>query len=270
MQYFTTLFSRTPRKKIAHAPSGRKIVVGTGWWCSGGRTSWMIGDDLTRSPEFFALWYRQVMKSLNPLTVFVTDSHSPKKPPFDRFDRVAWVELDRNYGHAIDIRTGNSKAKLSGFTRSVLLGASFALSCDADFYIYVEQDCLLRGENLLAEAIGDQEFDFFCGQRTQGGRGIENRIAAPMLQQSLMIVKGNGLERFITNLLVARETDGELSPEVKMERDFKPFGQVLIPYGRSRPIEFSRSHFYAQHLTKEELGQFLAAEGLRFGDWFKR
>ena len=36
-----------------------------------------------------------------------------------------------------------------------------------------------------------------------------------------------------------------------------PYGFIRIPYGRSRPIDFDRSHFYAQHLDDEELARFL-------------
>ena len=53
-----------------------------------------------------------------------------------------------------------------------------------------------------------------------------------------------------------------------MERDMAPHGILLAPYGRSRPIEFSRSHFYAQHLTRDELNAFLESENLQFDDWF--
>jgi hypothetical protein len=245
-----------------------KIVVGTGWWCSNQWPVWTIGDRLTRSPEFFALWYRQVIKCVDPKFIFVTDSHSPIKPKFDNFERVLVAELDQNYGHSRDLRLGNIKTKYCGFTRSVLMGAAFALSCDADYYVYVEQDCLLRGVNLLSEALGEQQADFLCGQRTQGGKGIEGRPATPMLQQSLMIATKRGLANLISKIVTAPEADGELGPELKMERDLAPFGQVLIPYGRSRPIDFSRSHFYAQHLTRDELAAFVDAERLCFKDWF--
>ena len=47
-----------------------------------------------------------------------------------------------------------------------------------------------------------------------------------------------------------------------------PYGLLQVPYGRSRPIDFGRSHFYVQHLTREELLGFLEAERLTFSDWF--
>jgi hypothetical protein len=246
----------------------QKIVVGSGWWSADVRSQWNIGDDLIRSSDFFRLWYRQVMKSLNPTLILVTDSNSPKKPDWRKFERVQWIVLDENYGHSNDIRVGLSKTKFSGISRSRIMGALFALCCDADYFVYVEQDCLLRGEDFLKTSIGDRDFDFFCGQRTEGGRGLHGGVAAPMLQNSVLIMKRRGMERYIANMIAAPETDGELSSEVKMERGMAPYGILQVPYGRSRPIDFSRSHFYAQHLTRDELVAFLEVEHLKFADWF--
>lgn len=271
-QWSELLFRQQFARANASAPVAAatpKIVVGSGWWSAGVRSQWNIGDDLTRSSVFFALWHRQVMKALRPNAIVVTDSHSPIKPDWRNFDRVTWIELDQNYGHANDLRVGAINTKFSGWSRSVMSGAMYALCCDADYFVYVEQDCLLKGENFLEESLGTREFDFFCGGRTEGGRGLqENTVAAPMLQQSVMVVKRSGLRKFITSLMAAPETDGELPPEVKMERDMAPYGTLLVPYGRSRPIEFSRSHFYAQHLTRDELNAFLESENLQFDDWF--
>jgi hypothetical protein len=249
-------------------PREPKVVVGSGWWSSGVRTQWNIGDDLIRSSAFFALWYRQVMKSLNPTMILVTDSNSPIKPDWRRFERVQWLELDKNYGHPNDIRVGLSKTKFAGSKRSEIMSAAFALCCDADYFVYVEQDCLLRGTDFLKTAIGEQDFDFFCGERTEGGMGLHGGIAAPMLQNSVLVMKRTGIERYISKTIASPLTDGEMSPEVKIERDMAPYGTLLVPYGRSRPIDFSRSHFYAQHFTRDELVAFSEAEQLKFADWF--
>ena len=241
-----------------------KIIVGSGWWSSEIETPWSLGDRATRAPEFFSLWHRQVIRCLDPQAIFITDSHAPRKP-LGSHERVIWVELDRNYGHANDIRTGQIHTKYCGLTRSVLMGAMYALSCDADYYVYVEQDSLLRGDDFLSAAIREREADILLGERIENGKGIEGRVAAPFYQQSVMIVRRSGLERFITATLNAPETDGELSPELKMERDLKPFGTLAVPYGRSRPIDFSLSHLHAQHLTAEELDQFMRVENVDAG-----
>jgi hypothetical protein len=234
-----------------------KVIVGSGWWCDNSRAPWTIGAPATRSPAFFDLWLRQVHRCLRPHRIVVTDSASPIKPD-DRSDAsLVWIELDRNYGHANDLRSDRIDTKYSGFTRSVMNGAMYALCCDADVYAYVEQDCLLVGDDLLARAIGDAAEDVLLGARTENGVGLNGRIAAPMLQQSLMIVRRGALERFITGLAGAPWSDGDISPEEIMARRLPPFGQLRIPFGRSRPIDFGLDHFYVQHLTELELGKLL-------------
>lgn len=232
-----------------------KLVVGTGWWSQGSPHNWQIGSQRTRSVEFFDLWYRQVLSCLNPHRIVVTDSASPLKPDHAAFDRVEWIELDRNYGHPNDIRTGLIDTKYCGFTRTVLCGAMYALCCDADWFVYVEQDCLIHGPDFLNQALAGSSEDILLGQPTTNGRGLNGNVAAPMLQQSLMIVRRAGLERFISGIIGADWTDGEVSPEETMRIRLAPFGLVGVPYGRSRPIDFSQANFYAQHMDEDELAQ---------------
>jgi hypothetical protein len=202
------------------------------------------------------------MRCLAPDRIIVTDSASPIKPDARSYERLQWVELDRNYGHANDIRLGNIRTKYSGFTRSVVNGATYALCCDADYYVYVEQDCLLVGEALLSHAIGDTTSDILLGRPAENAKGLNGAIAAPMIQQSLMVVRRAGLERFIEGLLGAPWTDGERSPEETMRQRLAPFDFVAIPHGRSRPIDFGATHFYAQHLEGEDLNGVLQVAAL--------
>jgi hypothetical protein len=239
-----------------------KIVVGSGWWCDDNESAWDIGCKATRSIPFFSLWLTQVVKCLSPHRIIITDSHSPLKPDYKAYDLIQWVELDKNYGHANDIRIKMINTKYSGFTRSVLQGCLYALSCDADYYIYVEQDCLLKGENFLKLAVGNNEEDILIGQATKGGIGLGGKTAASMKQQSLMIIKKSAMERLITGLLEADWSDGEVSPEITMERQLKSLGTLAIPFGRSRPIDFDQPCFYAQHFTIDELNQFIQLEDL--------
>jgi hypothetical protein len=234
-----------------------KVVVGSGWWYDGSSAPWAIGALATRSPAFFNVWRRQVHRCLRPLRIVVTDSASPVKPDHGSDPSLVWIELDRNYGHANDLRMGWIKTKYSGFTRSVMNGAMYALCCDADFYVYVEQDCLLFGDELLANAMGNATEDILLGARTENGVRADGAPAARMLQQSFMIVRRAALERFITSLLDSPWSDGEVPPEEIMEHRLAPFGLLRIPFGRSRPIDFGLTHFYAQHLSETELSRAL-------------
>jgi hypothetical protein len=243
-----------------------KVVVGSGWWCADSPHDWAIGSPATRSVAFFDIWYRQLVRCLQPERIVITDSASPVKPDYLSYSAVHWIELDRNYGHPNDLRTGRIRTRYSGYTRAMVNGAMYALCCDADFYVYVEQDCLLLGEDFLRQAIGDATEDILMGPVTEKGRGLGGAPAAPMPQQSLVVVRNAGLPRFIEGIVNAPYTDGEVSPEIIMHDRLAPVGFLRVPYGRSRPIDFNRSHFYAQHLTDEELQQFLSLIGRRMHD----
>jgi len=256
---FATATSRPSRNRgnTANRAATPKVIVGSGWWCDNQPHDWTIGAPITQSVGFFKLWYQQVMRCLNPYSIVITDSVAPEKPDYQSFTNIHWIELDKNYGQPNDIRVGRIKTKYSGFSRGVVNGAMYALCCDADFYMFVEQDCLLYGDDFLNRAIGDSKEDILVGPRTKGGKGLKGSVAAPMLQNSLLIVRRVGLERFIDAMLGAPWTDGEISPEETMRRRMGPFGLIGIPFGRSRPIDFNEPNFYVHHLDDNELRRFL-------------
>ncbi len=98
----TLRITHTSTPSITSSP---KVIVGSGWWCNDEDSEWGIGCKATRSIPFFSLWLTQVMKCLSPHKIVITDSHSPIKPDHAAYDLIQWVELDKNYGHANDIRT---------------------------------------------------------------------------------------------------------------------------------------------------------------------
>ena len=118
----TTVFAASKAMVDPRVQSGAsgapKVIVGSGWWCDSSMHDWALGSTATRSPAFFDLWYRQVVRCLAPLRVVVTDSASPLKPDRRAYPLLQWIELDQNYGHANDLRIGRIKTKYSGFTRS--------------------------------------------------------------------------------------------------------------------------------------------------------
>jgi FkbM family methyltransferase len=249
-----TVFEATKKPdSLPNEFSAPKVVVGSGWWCDLSTHDWALGSPTTRSTGFFDLWYRQVQRCLAPQRIVVTDSASPVKPDIDAYRSLQWVELDGNYGHANDIRTGRINTKYSGFTRSVLNGVMYALCCDADFFVYVEQDCLLVGDDFLGQALGASTAEIFLGSPAVNAKGLGGGLAAPMLQQSLIVVRRAAFERFISEILNSPWTDGEVPPEETMRTRLEPFDLLQVPYGRSRPIDFNRPHFYVQHLDDKEL-----------------
>ena len=261
-----SILQKPPQPGGATRKGYPKIVVGSGWWCADSPHDWTIGSPATRSVAFFDIWYWQLMRCLGPERIVITDSASPIKPDYLSYPGVHWIELDRNYGHPNDLRTGRIRTRYSGYTRAVINGAMYALCCDADFYVYVEQDCVLYGEDFLTHAVGNATEDILMGRVTEQGRGLGGRAAAAMPQQSLVVVRGAALPRFIEGIVNAPCTDGELSPELIMHDRLAPVGFLRVPYGRSRPIDFERGHFYVQHLDEDELRRFLSLIRLRMCD----
>jgi hypothetical protein len=45
-------------------------------------------------------------------------------------------------------------------------------------------------------------------------------------------------------------------------RQLALFELVQVPYGQSRPIDFDRCHFYAEHLDDDELQRFFSCIGV--------
>lgn len=251
-----------------------KYVIGSGWWCAGDEP-WSpdrkrLGDDLIRSAPFHELWYAGVDRFTAPCKILIVDSASPIRPPVRAGDpRIEVVSLDRNYGHA-----SACEAKFSGFTRSCMLGVAYAWMCDADYFVYVEQDCLLYGQGILEQAIGRMKHDFMFGD----GSGTPQP-----LQQSLFVIARPAFRSFLDALDGIDGRDREVSPEIKFSRlrwDLPPtwvgrrqskawrkltwrlwYDRLPFGYGRVRPIDWSQPHFYFQHGSVEEVTRYCEMAG---------
>ncbi|MBY7766025.1 hypothetical protein KW426_15800 [Vibrio fluvialis] len=251
-----------------------KYIIGSGWWCSDesdGRDAF-YGDEDIRSQEFHKLWRKSVDSFTSPDRVIIVDSNSPVKPNYS--DDVIFLSLNENAGHST-----NHRGKFSGWMRSVILSASYAINCDCDYFVYVEQDVLLQGSNIVEKAIATMKKPYMFGKCHDHNNP---------LQQSFFIIKKSHLEEFISNIYRIRYTDFDMPPERKFalatsryfmfipqfffvtpanmflkkvfrrvqnnvsrilgNYDYLPFG-----YGRDRPINFEDEYFYFQHGDKNEL-----------------
>jgi len=255
-----------------------KYVIGSGWWATDEpslENRMTPGDDIIRSAEFHKLWYKSICKYTNPEKIFIVDSNSPIKPPLNRDDgRIEFVSLDKNYGHSV-----KSTAKFCGVMRSFLFGVSYAWMCDADYFVYVEQDCLVCGEGIIEYAIDKMSHPYMFGD----GSGTPQPT-----QISIFIIKRSHFTNFLNGLARIEDADHVVSPEEKFARieldwlpnhiankrlrrlrsrwwkltgrfwrDWLPFG-----YGRARPINWNDPYFYFQHGTKEEIQAYLEHTGL--------
>jgi hypothetical protein len=252
-------------------------VIGSGWWCPdtdkrvAGRPYW--GSDVIRGAEFHHLWSAVVDAWTSPKAVFLVDSASPIKPPITN-PHYRTLRLSHNPGHST-VHSGH----YSGWTASVLHSLEYALSADADYLVYVEQDVLLFGSGVIEHCIARMRKPLMFGS----GEGTPQP-----LQQSFFIVRKDGMRRFLAGLHLIAKPDKLIAPEwkfmlaslgahgaliewlcgneVRRSRLHRVLGHVMqrmgydllpIGWGRSRPLDPSARHFYFQHGTQEEIHQYL-------------
>jgi hypothetical protein len=229
----------------------KNYIIGTGWWCDGtgihthSKHQHYV-DKETRQVDFFNLWYKSISNFTNPSKIILIDSNSPIKPNLNGKENVNLYSLSKNYGAAVD---GTSKGVLSGWDRSILLSASIAFLDDCDYFVYVEQDCILWGKNIIEdiiEGIGDKKIVLGSG------------LGTPQpIQQSLVIIKKDFIPTFLHLEMSSSNEELKISPENRYYNKFKDSIKLLdIGYGRKRPINFNDDQFYAQHLNTNELNYF--------------
>lgn len=228
-----------------------KYIIGTGWWCDGtgihSHTKHQQYVDVnTRKKSFFELWHNAIKKFSSPEKILIIDSASPIKPDLSNKENIYFYSLGKNYGAAID---GTKNRCLSGWDRSILMSASIAFFEDCDYYVYVEQDCLIKGEGIIEHAINKMgNKPLMVGN----GRGTPQKI-----QQSFIIIKKEYIPFFFSKETTLSKDQLAIDPEQRYYQNFNanisylPFG-----YGRQRPINFNEKFFYAQHLRTEELREF--------------
>jgi hypothetical protein len=262
-----------------------RYLIATGWWCSDDRDDrdCRKGDEIIRSREFHALWHECVTKYANAEEILVIDSASPIKPP--KFPGEVWLEMKTNFGHAT-----RCVEKLSGVSRAFLMSMMYCCLNEYDYWVYVEQDCLIYGEGIIEKAI---EADM-TGMVFGSGKGTPQP-----LQHSLMVVNSRRIPAFIANYMSIAASDRDLSPEMKFAiasspffrflpqsvvvwaytrrtpvsrlvktlvgalfQRFKGFQELEFGCGRVRPIDFNAEFFYFQSGSQEELALFMRKTGL--------
>lgn len=257
-------------------------LITSGWWCDNDQSEnrdVKYGSSQQRQVDFFGRWYEVLMENTNPQRIVVVDSASPIKPNYTQFEKVHWIDLPVNAGHATR-HTG----KYSGYVHGVITGMLFALLADVDYWVYVEQDALISGNGIIEHTIFHMK----------GGIMFGSGVGTPQpLQQSFMIFQKDALARFINNFFKIHYKDKEISPEVKFaiassslltiypnavckllsqkklvgiilrklflifERSrFRGWESLPFGYGRARPINHSDQYYYFQHGTDEEIKLF--------------
>lgn len=260
-------------------------MITSGWWCGpdselkNKRTK--FGSEQIRNLEFFDKWHAAIDAFTNPIKILIVDSASPHIPTPHKDPRVELISLDENAGHAT-----SHVGKYAGVSRAHLCGMVYALSCNVDYWVYIEQDALIHGKGIVEYAISTMTSDILFGD----GDGTPQ----PM-QQSFMIMKTSAIPRFIERFTSIKSRDVEISPEMKFwmashrwttylpERIFQDAAEDILPfgimgrlrhllttrgrnfevlpfgYGRARPINFNDHFYYFQHGSNSELEHYNAA-----------
>lgn len=264
-----------------------KYIITSGWWCDNDTSDdrqKKLGDAQLREVNFFSHWHEAIARYSCPEKLLIIDSASPVKPDLKKFNNVHFMPLDYNPGHPT-----KHLNKYSGVTYAHVLGMTYSMLEDFDYWVYVEQDALIYGEGIIEYAISQMDKKIMFGS----GLGTPQ----PM-QQSLMIFHKDAIGRFVNDLNKISLSDCQFSPEMKFAvaaspifRFFPNFAAQLIlrkgflgrvcrklffrlsnsslsgyqalpfGYGRARPINFDDEYYYFQHGTAEELRDYLERVG---------
>jgi len=264
---------------VKHDMKKYKYIITSGWWCDNDASDdreKKLGDTQLRQVDFFSKWHEAIVKFSNPEKVLIINSASPVKPDLSSFSDVHFLSLDHNPGHPT-----KHLNRYSGVTYAHVLGMTYALLEDVDYWVYVEQDALIYGEGIIEHAISKMNKGIMFGS----GLGTPQ----PM-QQSLMIFHKDSIGKFLKNLSRISYPDSEFSPEMKFAVAASPIfrlfpncainiflkknflgklfkklffwlsnsslsGYKAFPfgYGRARPINFDDEYYYFQHGSVEEL-----------------
>ncbi len=163
-----------------------------------------------------------------------------------------------NFGHAL-----SQGVEVCGWTRALMTGAFYTWINDLDYFVFIEQDCLVSGSGWVEHVISNMKGrGLSCGVYSESHLRVEN---------SLIIIHRDWIPRFIRYYTDIPQWDSVLFPELKFHkllftnRFFKiPFTPLPFGYGRSRPIDFTSPHFYAQQWNESDLRLLLNQEGCEF------
>jgi hypothetical protein len=267
-----------------------KYVISTGWWCGSEDETNSVGIKKT---EFVELWSKSIEKFTNPEKIFVVDSNSPVKPKYDNkfiSSKLEYVSLLENAGHSAN---PNHLGLYCGWTRAVLMGVEYAHMCDVDYYVYVEQDSLLYGENIIEHAISKMTKPYMFGD----AKGLGHP-----LQISFFIIHKSKFKDFINSYKELTVKDNVISPEKKICISTSKMLQIIpqwiyeiyepdkprllekikiriyvrlmnylgnfntLPFGyggysKRTGVNFDDKYFYFQHASKDEIDKYIKLIG---------
>jgi hypothetical protein len=122
------------------------FLVCTGWWCDEDQKTEdrkeTFGDSNLRKKDFHKLWHDSVRRVAPTQPILIFDSASPIKP--DLHPGETLVSARKNFGHS-----ANTAHHFSGVMTCFVNTLMYAYSNEFDYYVYVEQDALLFGDDMI-------------------------------------------------------------------------------------------------------------------------
>jgi len=231
-------------------------IIGSGWWSDVDDKYEQCGVNIV---EFSKIWWENVNSVSSPKVFFIVDSHSPVLPVYWNDEKVERVSMLDNWGGSKYGRGVSDKDEvrfayglrsmfhidLIGASKSLYLQAIYALFNDVDYFVWVEQDCLLKGNSIIEKAIenlGDGDFS-------------SNFLPNGTMETCLLVFNCNSILKIFDCFLNA---NGK-SAEEKYAAMTKTMNWKPLPFPGHRLITGFAEHefIFKQKLLKEDIKYFV-------------
>jgi len=202
-----------------------KYIIGTGWCDRDTKESW-------------ARWSGAVRSCSSPEAVVMVDSTTDmghSTPPRMALMGVSLetIRMTQNFGPGYGLPK-------SAATRQIFLGAWYAYFNDADYFVWIEQDCLIKGKGIIEHIINGMDGDVTIGEWDHKYR-VETCFMAFNLKELAWIS-----EEYFSN--------PQDRPEKRFAMiDYSPFDFVG---GRNRPLDWTQEFMYGHQMTPEEIKEY--------------
>ena len=242
-------------------------IIGTGWWCPS-KDHWAMrfGNRLHNTYTMSQLWYNQVSVLTNPKKIVVVDSNSPVKPAYHKEPTVEFISLPDNFrsppykipepcNYGLWAR---KDLALSAAFRQIYLGAFYALMSEVEYFVYIEQDVLIRGEGIIEKAIDNMQPDknWSANTTTYMPDGI------PRIEACFLIVKCDQALKLCQSYLDLEVPKIDESVEGKfwaLAHSVR-FNWTPLPFEgtRDRPLNLKAEHCFVHKPNEQEIQEILS------------
>lgn len=242
-----------------------EYIIGSGWWCRDFNSqATRFGRDLHNVYDMGKIWYQNMFNLTNPKRIVIIDSNSPLLPPFAKESNVEIIRLLENFRsppYQIPDKPyglwSRNDLSLSAAFRQIFTGAIYALMCDVQYFVYIEQDVLIRGNFIIEQAILNMEDHKakWSTNTTQYMPDKEHRIEAAFLIMDCSIA----LE-FCQAYLNTRISDKkEESVEGKFRVLTKHFPWTKFPFdgSRDRPLNLKQDYCFVHKPNVQEIQEIM-------------